>query len=150
MCSGSGSGMKALTLPSFALPILIPRSHPPDASWCYSRRLRVGDVDVVVLVDEHAARTAELEPLIDELAVLVEISMRLLPRLATNSRPRESIASECGMFSSPGVVEAAPLGLPHFHQKFSGLVELVDDAAAGAVDLDTKMSPFGANSTSFG
>src|SRR5215471_19657010 len=35
-------------------------------------RLRVGDIDHVILVDEHAARAAELLPLGDELAVLVE------------------------------------------------------------------------------
>src|ERR1700674_4275135 len=35
-------------------------------------RFRVGDIDYVVLVDVHAARPAKLEPLGDELAVLVE------------------------------------------------------------------------------
>src|SRR5258708_9142375 len=35
-------------------------------------RLRVGDIDAVILVDPHAARPAELLPLGDEVAVLVE------------------------------------------------------------------------------
>src|SRR5258708_37381595 len=35
-------------------------------------RLRVGDIDAVILVDPNAARPAELLPLGDEVAVLVE------------------------------------------------------------------------------
>src|SRR5467141_6097 len=35
-------------------------------------RLRVGDVDHVVLVNEHAARPADLLPLGEELAILIE------------------------------------------------------------------------------
>src|SRR5262245_4469974 len=35
-------------------------------------RFGIGDVDDVVLVDEHAARPAELEPLVEIVAVLIE------------------------------------------------------------------------------
>src|SRR4051812_18272768 len=38
----------------------------------YRFRLRVGDVDDIVLVDEHSARPAELMPLIEEVPLLVE------------------------------------------------------------------------------
>ena len=67
----SGSGMNAITLPSLTLadanPPLPARVIPRDRA-----RLGVGDVDVVALVDEDPARPAELRPLLDEVAVLIE------------------------------------------------------------------------------
>ena len=71
VAASSGSGMNATTLPSFALPMRMPRFHAPCAGLTRAR-LGVGDVEHVVLVDEDAARPAELRPLVDELAVLVE------------------------------------------------------------------------------
>ena len=69
--------MKYLTVPSFALPIRMPRFHPswpcmPPLPSRHGLRFGVGHVDHVVLVDEDAARPAELRPLVDELAVLIE------------------------------------------------------------------------------
>src|SRR4051812_43101834 len=42
------------------------------ATVAHRPRLRVGDVDVVLRVDVDAARTAELIPGVEELAILVE------------------------------------------------------------------------------
>src|SRR5262249_12986297 len=42
-------------------------------SWIqHGIRLGIGHVNGVIFVDEHAARTAELFPLINELAILIE------------------------------------------------------------------------------
>ena len=64
--------MKYCTEPSFALPMRMPRFHSRVAPVADRLRLRVGDVDVVVRVDEDPARTAELIPRVEQLAVLIE------------------------------------------------------------------------------
>src|SRR5258708_651040 len=52
-------------------------------------RLRVGDIDAVILVDPHAARPAELLPLGDEVAVLVEdLQAAFWPRGAARTSGR--------------------------------------------------------------
>ena len=63
--------MNAVTVPSFALPMRMPRFQSVARS-SHRARLRIGDVDVVLRVDVDAARTAELVPRVEQLAVLIE------------------------------------------------------------------------------
>ena len=60
--------MNDFTEPSFALPIGCPSSSRARRV----PRLGIGDVDRVVFRDRDAARPAELRPLVEKLAVLIE------------------------------------------------------------------------------
>ena len=62
----AGSGMNATTLPSLMLPMRMPFFHP---KWLrrHGHRFGVRRVEVVLLVDEQTARTAELIPDVEQL-----------------------------------------------------------------------------------
>ena len=95
---------------------------------------RVGDVEVVVLVDEHAARPAELRPLLDELSALIEDLDAVAAAAADEEPPLRIHGERVRLIEFAGAGSAPPAAVPHFDQELAGLVELVDPAAAGAVD----------------
>ena len=102
--------MKSITLPSLALPMRMPRFQPPVMRG--GARLRIGAVEHVVLVDEDAAQAAELLPLLEELAVLVE---DLEPDVAAVGDEEPSAANRwrgrAAMRNSPGPEPSFPSDL---------------------------------------
>src|SRR5579864_3511115 len=73
--------------------------------------------------------------------------MRLFPRSATNNRPLESIASECGLLNSPGPLPSFPHALINLPSAENFTIRAFDP---GPCPSATKISPFGAISTSLG
>src|SRR3989442_1354268 len=71
----TSEGPSSVSSPSPGMPGLpIARRCPPPTIVIFRDRLRfrIRDIDHVVLVDKDAARAAELRPLGDELAILIE------------------------------------------------------------------------------
>src|SRR6266436_1951161 len=84
-------------------------------------RLRVGDVDSVVLVDPDAARPAELLPLGKELAILVE--------------DLEAAIGAVGDEQAPGRIESEPVRHVEFARSLAFLAPRLDElAVAGEFD----------------
>src|SRR5262249_21396936 len=65
--------------PDAAFPVFMRRRNRP--------RLGIGDIDDVVLVDEDAARPAELVPLVDEVPLLVENLDAVVAAVAEEEAP---------------------------------------------------------------
>ena len=90
------------------------------------------DVEHVVLVDEHAARPAELRPVVDELAFLVEDLDAVVAAVADEQAvPANPSRARAGSSNSPGPLPR----LPHCLDELAGAVELQDPVVAGAVAL---------------
>src|SRR5262249_45612739 len=86
-------------------------------------RLRVGDIDLVILVDPHAARPAELFPLADELAVLVE--------------DLEAAVGAVGDEQASGGVQREPVRHVEFAGPATFLTPLLDELAVSRELHDT-------------
>ena len=109
---------------------------------------RVGDVDHVVLVDEDAARPAELLPLVDELAVLIEDLDAVVVAIADEEPALRVDRERVRLIEFAG---RRCRSLPHSLMNLPVLVELQHAVVAGAPwPSATKMSPLGATRTSFG
>src|SRR5215475_3177797 len=78
-------------------------------------RLRVGDIDLVVLVDPHAARPAELLPFGEELAVLVE--------------DLEAVVGAVGDEQASGGIERKPVWYVELARSLAFLAPLLDELA---------------------
>jgi hypothetical protein len=65
----------------------------------YGFRFRIGDINDVIPVDEDAAGPAELRPLVDEVAVLIEYLDAVVAAVAEE---QPAVASVCGPSISPG------------------------------------------------
>ncbi len=106
--SGSGSGMKAVTQPSFALPIRIPLFHP-------GFRLVFDSESAEYIMSFSSMYNPLGRPNWVHVASYVpswsKIWIRLLYRSPTNNRPRESIARAWGSWNSSLVVPVFPQDL---------------------------------------
>src|SRR6267378_2065686 len=99
---------------------------PVGARLVDRARLRIRNIDDIVLVDVDAARAAELRPLVDEVAVLIEDLDAVVAAVAKEQpaarvhrqRVRAVDLAGCAALLAPGLDELA------------GLVEL-DDAGIG-------------------
>ena len=87
-----------MTLPSLTLPMRMPCLKP---GLSLSVEVEFGDIDHVVLVDGDAARPAELLPLGEELALLIEDLDAVVGAVGDEQASGESIASPCGRRTRP-------------------------------------------------
>ncbi len=144
----SGSGMNASDLAVLAV------SDPADANAAlpavvvarHRFGFGVGHIDHVVLVDVDAARPAELRPLFDERAVLIEDLDPVVVAVA-DEQPALRIQRERVRLIE---LARAGSGLPHSLMNLPVLSNFRIRLLPAPWPSATKMSPFGAVTTSLG
>src|SRR5882757_8547506 len=133
---GGHDGIADAADPDAALPSVMVLRH--------RFRFGIGDIDGVVLVDEDAARPAELRPLVDEVAVLVEDLDAVVAAVAEKQpslrihRERMRtvhLAGACALLA-PGLDEGAVFGKLHDPRVGVAAVSVGDEDIAIWCDQD--------------